>query len=429
MYTKLVFPKLKSDDDFEDLIHDLYSRILNNRNLQRYGKKGQKQHGVDIAGICDSKVNGIQCKNHTDPGSKITEKEINDEIIKSDSFLPRLDNYLIVTSAEKDKKITSYVLEKCKERIRVGKHPIYIRFWDDILKDLSTYPDLIYKYFTKYFPILELEVIHQPKRKLGAKTLGLPIQKKALLKNVKNQFKGLQQTEPYNLSVGITSFDNIFFDKLVDIQLKLETSKDSHNDFLKTVDKLKKLQSIFEDQNFSNNLTFYLQTRINYAFILGWLFRKVTKFNLTLIFGDQVWATNGLPFTKSRLIENLPIILNKDSNEIVLTLNISRNISLSVNEWVEKLSNKPKAILNYSVEGNSITNAAHALSIAQEISWKLKNLIDTWRVKKIHLFSAMPAALGTLIGYHLNAICPINLYFLDESRSIYKLGGEINNSL
>jgi len=75
---------------------------------------------------------------------------------------------------------------------------------------------------------------------------------------------------------------------------------------------------------------------------------------------------------------------------------------------------QPKAVLSYSLQGYTIDSAAHALSLSIEISNKIRNLVDVWRVKKIHLFGALPAALATLIGYHLNAICPIAIYFLDE---------------
>ncbi len=52
-----------------------------------------------------------------------------------------------------------------------------------------------------------------------------------------------------------------------------------------------------------------------------------------------------------------------------------------------------------------------------------------WGTQKIHLFGAMPAALATLISYNLNAISPIYIYFMEESRSTYKLGGILTNEL
>lgn len=43
-------PRPKSWDEFEDLVCDLYARCWNDPNADRYGRAGQRQHGVDICG-------------------------------------------------------------------------------------------------------------------------------------------------------------------------------------------------------------------------------------------------------------------------------------------------------------------------------------------------------------------------------------------
>jgi len=54
MASQLIFPKPKSWDTFEDIVCDVFSRKLNNRNFQRYGRSGQEQFGVDIAGVVEN---------------------------------------------------------------------------------------------------------------------------------------------------------------------------------------------------------------------------------------------------------------------------------------------------------------------------------------------------------------------------------------
>jgi hypothetical protein len=98
--SKFVFPKPLDEDIFEDLVRDVYARVYSNRNFQRYGRRGQKQFGVDSAGFSEEKLIGVQCKNH--PESNISTGEIDDEIKKSQDFKPKLDEYLIVTSADRD---------------------------------------------------------------------------------------------------------------------------------------------------------------------------------------------------------------------------------------------------------------------------------------------------------------------------------------
>ena len=203
----------------------------------------------------------------------------------------------------------------------------------------------------------------------------------------------------------------------------------SEADFIKASKILNRVKSFLGDPSFSKEFWVHLQTRLTPAFLLGWVFRRVTHFDLRLVFNNQVWATSELPLIPSRITDSLPKLVATDSDEVVLILNISRNIEDSVTSFVHEWSKQPKAILGYDLNSNQITSAAHALSIALEISRKIKNLIDRWQVRKIHLFGAMPAALATLIGFHLNAICPISIYYLDSSRTQYRLGGTLTNRL
>jgi uncharacterized membrane protein len=90
---------------------------------------------------------------------------------------------------------------------------------------------------------------------------------------------------------------------------------------------------------------------------------------------------------------------------------------------------QPSGILPVFLEGFNVKSAAHAYSLAYELSRKLKILVDKWGMQKIHLFTAMPAPLAILIGYNLNAICPISIYYMNETRTGYVLGGTLENNL
>ena len=113
----------------------------------------------------------------------------------------------------------------------------------------------------------------------------------------------------------------------------------------------------------------------------------------------------------------------------MLVLNISRNINNDVVKHVDRMSIQPRIVISYGIDGFAINSPAQALSVAIEIAKKIKVITDEWKIKKIYLFGALPAALAVLIGYYLNAICPIALYFLDEARVNYRFAGELNNGL
>lgn len=432
MSTHFIFPKPRDWDTFEDIVCDVFARKFDNYNLQRYGRSGQRQFGVDIAGFTQRGLIGVQCKHH--PQGNIAVNEIDEEITKSESFRPKLDNFFIATSADRDTVAHTHVLKISEIRETNGDYPIVIKFWDDIYNWLIEYPDLVYKHFTKYFPTHELEDIHvflsnqQPKA-----TVQWPTTSETLRSSIIGNLNKLEIVEPYKLTLGITTFPDVNYRGKADLELLLTDmftdEASSEANFLEASRILKDARTIVRESFFSQELWIHLQTRITPAFLVGWIFRKVSHFDLRLVFNDQIWATSGLPFIPSRITDGLPTLIHQDSSEVAIVLNINRNIERSVVSQVSTWNRQLRAVLVYDLEGNQVTSAAHAYSIAIEISRKIKNLIDRWQIRKIHLFGALPAALAVLISFHLNAICPISIYYLDSSRDEYKLGGTLTNTL
>jgi hypothetical protein len=432
MSTDFIFPKPRDWDTFEDIVCDVFARKLSNRNLQRYGRRGQAQSGVDVAGLTQDGVLGIQCKHH--PTGSITTSEIDEEVAKSEGFRPELDEFTIATSADRDTAVHSYVLELSKRRVDENKYPVVIKFWEDIYGWLCEFPDLIHRHFTKYFPTDELEEIRIPASVSRPKaTLRWPVTPGSLKENVIRNIGGLKRVEPYKLTVGFTSFPDIHYDGVVDLEISLsELFADESSDeagFVEAAGILNDVKAVVRDPYFSDELWIHLEARLAAAFLLGWVFRGVSHFDLRLVFSDQVWATSGLPLVPSGVSDGLPVLIPQSGGEVAVVLNVSRNIDVSVADFIGGWDSQPRAILVYELEGNRIASAAHALSLAIELSRRMKTVIDKWRPPRIHLFGAMPAALATLIGYHLNAICPISIYFLDDSRTRYELGGTLVNDL
>jgi hypothetical protein len=432
MSTHFIFPKPRDWNAFEDIVCDVFSRKLGNYNLQRYGRSGQKQSGVDIAGLTADGILGIQCKHH--PSGIISKSEIDGEISKSEGFLPQLCKFIITTSADRDARAHQHVLNLSDTRKNEGKYPIGIMFWEDIYNLLVEFPDLVYKHFTKYFPVKDLEHIQLPGIHQSNKTtIRWPITFPSLKESIEKTMGSVDKIDPYKLTVGLTSFPNTGFHGIVDLEIDLSdlfsSEVDPEESFIKSSDVLNKLKGFTNKPFFSKELLVHLQARLTLSFLLGWVFRRVSHYDLKLIFSDQVWATSGLPLVPSGLTPDLPIFLDQSSNDIVLVFEISRKISPSAIEFIGTWENQPKVVLIYGLDSSSISSAAHALSLSIDISFRIKSIIDKWGAHKIHLFGAMPAALATLISYHLNAICPISIYFMDHSRKEYRLGGTLVNDL
>ncbi|MBL0541719.1 hypothetical protein [Aeromonas caviae] len=142
-------PAPKSWDEFEDICKSACSLRWANPNLSKHGRQGQQQNGVDIYGK-DSldKLVGVQCKNTT---SSISQKLIESECTKAESFIPKLETLYIATTAERDVKIQKFARILSESRKSQGKFPIEVLFWEDIVSDLSRDEKTVRLHFPQYF--------------------------------------------------------------------------------------------------------------------------------------------------------------------------------------------------------------------------------------------------------------------------------------
>jgi hypothetical protein len=433
MSPHFIIPKPRDWNTFEEIVNDVFSRKYENYNFQRYGRAGQAQDGVDIAGTLPSgDIIGVQCKHH--PARDIPTNEIDREVSKSEGFSPSLSQYIIATSANSDVKAHEHVLILSQERVKQGKYPVRLIFWEGICSWLSEYPDLVYKHFTRYFPTHELERLALPGVSNQTKaTLAWPVTTADLLASTQKSFRTVRKVGSYNVTLGLTTFPDVTFDGRVDLAVLLaevySSDGESQEHFAQTVEILRAAKAVVGPPHFSKDITVFIQARLSVAFLFGWLFRRVANYNLLLVHRDDLWTTTNLPHVPPALADGFPHLLNAESSEVAVVLSITRDISASVIATVEKWSRPPKAVLNYRLEGHVVRNAAHALSLSLEIAHKLKNLIDRWHVTYIHLFGALPAALAVMIGHNLNSICPISLYYLGEDRQMYHVGGTLHNGL
>lgn len=124
--------------DFETLCKKLWGEIWNCAEIQKNGRLGQEQSGVDIFGIpnLEEEYFGIQCKGkseYNDRHPQFTEKEIDDEIEKAKSFTPKLKKLYFATTALNDSKIQAYIRQKNIENKKAGLFEIHLFCWETIV--------------------------------------------------------------------------------------------------------------------------------------------------------------------------------------------------------------------------------------------------------------------------------------------------------
>jgi tetratricopeptide (TPR) repeat protein len=145
---------------FETLCWDLWRSIWNDPETEKNGRQGQAQHGVDIYGRPDEGTDwaGIQCKGKDIYSNRtITKTELEEEVEKAKTFVPRLSKFVVATTGRRDQKIQTLAREITEKHCEEGLFSVQVSFWDDI-RDLSIkHPEV----FERHYEYLSNAKIHE----------------------------------------------------------------------------------------------------------------------------------------------------------------------------------------------------------------------------------------------------------------------------
>lgn len=134
---------------FEMLVRDLCAAEWGDPNTKRYGRSGQKQHGVDCYGRLPDPAGGwaaAQCKAHQS-GKRLTVNEVKDEIEKTRGFELPLSRYVVATTAPRDGALQIEV-DRISEKTQQDRgFSVAVWFWEDIEERLDAYPQLFVRYY------------------------------------------------------------------------------------------------------------------------------------------------------------------------------------------------------------------------------------------------------------------------------------------
>lgn len=122
----------------------------------RYGRQGQRQNGVDIAGMrtsSRSEWEGFQCKlkgEHLEK-NQLSENEIIEEIDKAQNFRPLLRQYTFVTTAPRD-KTSRDLIDRINSSASRPPFELDVWYWGDIEGRLNNAPEVARRFYPQYFP-------------------------------------------------------------------------------------------------------------------------------------------------------------------------------------------------------------------------------------------------------------------------------------
>jgi tetratricopeptide (TPR) repeat protein len=156
-FSSISLPKPKNWQDFETHTRVLFACVLNDPNTQQNGRSGQKQHGVDVYGYRDRRVDclvGVQCKKKFE--AQVTEEELRAEVGKAKNFKPPISEFMLVTTAPRDQKIQEAARNITAELAKTD-HPIRVSVWgwEDVEEHASQHEKAWKAFDPTYNPYVE----------------------------------------------------------------------------------------------------------------------------------------------------------------------------------------------------------------------------------------------------------------------------------
>jgi len=131
-----------SDEVFEELCLALLKRHWSRPGLERFGKKGERQFGVDVLDtLGESPLYAGQCK-LKETWKSLEPAEIQDEVAKAKNFPSKLDHYVILTSAKVSTAAQLAVQAINQEHRAAGLFTVEVFHWNRISDLIRQYPDI-----------------------------------------------------------------------------------------------------------------------------------------------------------------------------------------------------------------------------------------------------------------------------------------------
>lgn len=130
-------------EDFQVLGAELLRRLWDCPALQRYGRQGEGQQGIDLidtSGGCPLRAG--QCK-LLDASKTFSPRDIEAEVKKALSFRPPLDVYVILTTARPSTRAQRAVIEINRRHSQEGLFSVEVIHWDRIEELLDKFPELL----------------------------------------------------------------------------------------------------------------------------------------------------------------------------------------------------------------------------------------------------------------------------------------------
>lgn len=139
--------RLRGEKLFQTFCLKLVKAHWKDEYAQEFGRRGQRQDGVDILG-CDHRGGhqcaAVQCKgSETNDPRELTETEIAEEVERAKKFEPKLNLLIIAYSGFKDAALQKKAKALSEANEAAGLFRVVLWAWEDIVQEAAAFPEVI----------------------------------------------------------------------------------------------------------------------------------------------------------------------------------------------------------------------------------------------------------------------------------------------
>ena len=143
-------------EKFEDLCLDIFRAQWGDPYATKNGRIGQPQHGTDIWGYpqyAAGQLHGVQCKGKDGLyGAALTKAELDAEVEKARRFEPRLDCWILATTAPKDATIEASARRITARHALEGLFSVRVFGWEDLRTRIADSDEVMTKHYADQAP-------------------------------------------------------------------------------------------------------------------------------------------------------------------------------------------------------------------------------------------------------------------------------------
>ena len=132
----------KTDDEFEEFCLALYKLHLALPGLTRYGRRGQRQHGIDLIDLESPLPHAaIQCKAEGIE-AVYPEKRLRSEVDKALTAPSKLKRFIVLSTSKTSTELQIAISQINAAHMEIGQFIVEFKGWDEIERILDDHPEV-----------------------------------------------------------------------------------------------------------------------------------------------------------------------------------------------------------------------------------------------------------------------------------------------